>query len=266
MKRAITYALVTGAGIGLGKAIATELAKKGHNLLLLARPDESLVELSQYLSVQYKINTQCKEVDFTESDAMPSVQQWLKGYTVNILVNNAGIGGSNYFQHENIDNMDAMLKVNIRAMVLLTHMLMENMSKNAPAYILNVASMASCCPIAFKTIYPASKSFVYSFSRSLNEELKPLSISVSVLLPGPIKTNHEITSRINKQGWWVKAGLQNPKNIAEIAVRKMLNQNCVIIPGRINKINWLLLKLLPKGISIPLVSNAVKNEIQLAVV
>ncbi|WP_430815544.1 SDR family NAD(P)-dependent oxidoreductase [Carboxylicivirga sp. RSCT41] len=261
MKTLLKYALVTGAGMGLGKAMAIHLASLGHNLLLIARHGEGLVQLCDKLSRLYEIKVHCMEADFTNEKTFGRLEQWLKSYSVNILVNNAGIGGSNYFLDAKIESIDAIIKVNIRATVLLTRLLIENLHKNTPAYILNIASMASCCPIAFKTVYPASKSFIYSFSRGLHQELKSLNIHISVLMPGPIKTNMEISSRIDKQGWWVKAGLQKPHEIAEIAIKKMFKQQSVIIPGYINKINWLLLKLLPKNVSIPMVSNAIKNEL-----
>ena len=259
------YALITGAGMGLGKAIATELARRGHHLLLLARPGEELASLCHFLSSAYNVDTHFLEIDFTAPDTLKQIELWVQDYAINILINNAGIGGSSYFDQTNIHAIDAIIQVNIRTMVLLTRILIRNLQQHTPAYILNIASMASCCPIAFKTVYPASKSFVYSFSRCLNEELKPLGISVSVVLPGPIKTNKEVSRRISQQGWWVNAGLLSPHELAQLAIKKMMGKHKVVIPGSINKINWLLLKLLPKGISIPLVSRAVRNEIQVAV-
>jgi len=264
MKTIPKYALVTGAGKGLGKAIALELASRGRNVLLIARKGEGLEQLCCFIRSTYQVKAFRLELDFTESDALNKVQLWLEQYPVNILVNNAGLGGSQYFHKSDLDYLDAIIQVNVRILALITRLLISKLKQNSPANILNIASMAACCPIAYKTVYPATKAFVYSFSRSLTEELKGSDVNVCVVMPGPIKTNAEVSSRIERQGAWVKAGLQQPSELAAIALDKMFSKHKVVIPGWINKVNWLMLKLLPKNFCIPLVSRAVRNELSLA--
>ncbi len=261
MKPKVTYAIVTGAGKGLGKAIAQELARRHKNLVLLAKEGEGLIDFGQFLTHIYGVKVHCIELDFLQPESLSRVAKELEHLNINILVNNAGIGGSIYFDQTKIEQIDSIIQVNIRMLVMLTRLLVSKLKTQATSYILNVASMASCCPIAYKSVYPASKAFVYSFSKSLAEELKCFGIHVCVLLPGPIKTNSEVTHRIENQGWWVKVGLLTPEELAKISVRALLQKRRVVIPGIINKINWLLIKVLPKSISIPVISNAMKNEI-----
>ncbi len=263
MKTQIKYALVTGAGKGLGKAIATELATKHINLLLLAREGEHLQAFCQELKLKFAIDVECLEIDFLETNAISQIENFIRHKDVFMLINNAGIGGTMLFEKTGADFIDAVIQVNVRMLAMITRMMVNKLSEHAHSYILNVASMASCCPIAYKTVYPASKAFVYSFSKSLALELKQSGIHVCVLLPGPIKTNAEVSKRIEKQGWWVKAGLQTPEKLASIAVKSLFNHTEVVIPGIVNKVNWLLLRLLPKTICIPIISRAMKNEIQL---
>ncbi|TLX72272.1 SDR family NAD(P)-dependent oxidoreductase [Labilibacter sediminis] len=261
MKTNKIYALVTGAGKGLGKAIASELAQKGHHLLLIAREGENLSDLSCYLSLMYKVDVRFLEIDFLNENALKAIEEWILPYNIDILVNNAGIGGSTFFDHSDLPGIDAILQVNVRTLALLTRLVVYKLQQQTTSYILNVASMASFCPIAYKTVYPASKAFVYSFSKGLALELKDHGVHVCILSPGPIKTNAEVSKRIEQQGWWVKAGLWSPEKLASMTIRKMFNGQKVIIPGLINKLNWALLKILPTTISIPIVSKAVKNEI-----
>ncbi|MGQ1786864.1 MULTISPECIES: SDR family NAD(P)-dependent oxidoreductase [unclassified Saccharicrinis] len=257
------YAMVTGAGKGLGKSIARELAMNGYNLLLLAQKGEGLPLFCKELHQIFNVRAECLEIDFLWPDALSQIKAMLGKYEIKVLVNNAGVGGSMFFEQSNLAYIDTIVQVNVRMVAMITHLLIPKLKEHTESFILNVASMASCCPIAYKTVYPASKAFVYSFSKSLAHELRPHGVRVSVLLPGPIKTNSEVAQRIEKQGWWVKAGLQTPQQLAAIAIHKMLHHKKVIIPGWINKINWVLLKLVPQSLSIFMVSRAVKNEIDM---
>lgn len=134
--------------------------------------------------------------------------------------------------------------------------------KNHPnAYILNVASMASFSPIAYKTVYPASKAFIWSFSRGLYEELKDTGVFVGVIHPGPMRTNPDVIKRINRQGILGKMGLISTDRMAKIAIRQMIKRDSLIIPGYLNKLNWLLIKIVPVWIRLPLLSCVVKREI-----
>ncbi len=261
MKTQDIYGIVTGAGKGLGKSIAIELARRRKNLILMAKEGEGLNEFAKYLENKYSMKAEAYELNFLHPDSFLKMKKIVENKNVDTLVNNAGIGGSMYFDQSNVDQMESIIQINIRMLVLLTRQLTSKLKKQKKSYILNIASMASFCPIAYKTIYPASKAFVYSFSMSLAEELKRFGVHVCVMLPGPFKTNKEVSRRIEKQGWWVKAGLQTPERLASIAINAMYGGKKVVIPGFITKINWLLLKILPKSISIPLISNAVKNEI-----
>lgn len=84
---------------------------------------------------------------------------------------------------------------------LLTHQLLPNLQKSSKAYVLNVSSLAAFSPIGYKTVYPASKAFIHSFSRGLYQELKDTNVFVSVVNPGPMKTNAEVSRRIEEQGF-----------------------------------------------------------------
>lgn len=256
-----TFAIITGASKGFGRAISIELASRGRNLLLLSLKNEGLKMLSQQIRNLHGVDVEYLEVDFMKQDTIDKIKTWVKQYDIDILVNNAGLGGTKKFHHSEESYIEKIIQINVRMVALLTHSLLPKLMKNETAYVLNIASMAAFSPIGFKTVYPASKSFIYSFSRGLSEELRGSGVSVTVILPGPIRTNNEIISRIEKQGWWVHAGLQSPEKLAKIAVSSLFKRRRVIIPGMINKINWLMIKIIPPKLLIPLVSKRIKNEI-----
>ncbi|MBN1925874.1 MAG: SDR family NAD(P)-dependent oxidoreductase, partial [Prolixibacteraceae bacterium] len=141
-------------------------------------------------------------------------------------------------------------------------LLVPNLSRQSGAYILNVASMASFCPIPLKTVYPASKVFVYFFSRSLYYELKRKNIFVSVLHPGPMKTNPEVSRNIDFQGVVGKMGLLPTSRLSKIAISALFNKQAVIVPGLLNKITWVLMKVMPVQLQLYLGDRITQREIE----
>lgn len=258
-----SFALVTGASRGLGKEIARELARRGYNLLLVSLKNDGLNDVCLEISNQFGVEVNYLEANLSESHSVYEVAEWaLSKGRISILVNNAGIGGTEAFEEVSTEYIDTIIQLNIRATSLLTHLMLPELKRQKQAYVLNVSSMASFSPIAYKTVYPASKTFVWSFSRGLNEELKKTSVFVSVIHPGPMKTNPDVTKRIEKQGFFGRIGLVSPGKMGYIAVNQMLKRDSLIIPGFLNKINWLLIHLIPIWIRLNLLSNVIKRELK----
>jgi short-subunit dehydrogenase len=256
------YALVTGASRGIGKEMAFELAARKINLLLVSLKDEGLDDLCREIRDEYGVDAQYFETDFYKYESVYDVASWaISKYNPYILINNAGIGGTKAFESVPPEYIDAIIQVNIRATSMLTRLLLPELKKHKNAYILNVASMAAFSPFAFKTVYPASKAFVYSFSEGLREELKGTGVFVSVIHPGPVKTNADVTARIEKQGIFGRIGQVSPQNLANIAIRQLFNKDPFILPGMVNKINWLLMIMVPNAWKLMLLSRVVRKEI-----
>lgn len=247
--------------MGFGKELACELARRKINVLLVALPDEGLELLCRNLALQYNIEAHFFETDLSHSESVYKVAEWaLSNYRINILINNAGLGGSMPFETATIESLECMIQINIRTVTLLTRLLLSELKSHKKSYILNVASMASFSPIAYKTIYPASKSFVYSFSKGLNQELKGTGVSVCVIHPGPMKTNPEVTSRIEQQSFIARLGLISPKKVARIAIDGLMQKQSQIVPGLYNKLFWLLMKIVPVALRLNVVSDIMKYE------
>ena len=257
------YALVTGASRGIGKEMAYELAARKINLLLVSLKGEGLKDLCQEIRDKYGVDAQYFETDFYKYESVYEVANWaISNYNPYILINNAGIGGTKAFESVPPEYIDAIIQVNIRATSMLTRLLLPELKKHNNSYILNVASMAAFSPFAFKTVYPASKAFVYSFSEGLREELKGTGVFVSVIHPGPVKTNPDVTARIEKQGVLGRMGQVSPQELANIAIRQLFNKDSFILPGILNKINWLLMILVPNNWKLTILSRVIRKEIK----
>lgn len=255
-----SYAVVTGASQGLGKAFAETLASKKINVVLVSLPGQHLKELSQQLEETYQIKAHYYEVDLSVNENVMKLTEWLnRSFEIHILINNAGLGGTKKFVDASSSYINTILQVNVAATSLITHQLLPNLLRQPKAYILNVSSMAAFSPIGFKTVYPASKTFIHSFSRGLHEELKDTNVFVSVVNPGAMKTNVDVCKRIEKQGVLGKLTLLDPNKVAAYCIRQLFRKDSVIM---VNPISWLVMKILPIWIKLPLMTSAIRKEIE----
>lgn len=257
------YSLITGASTGLGKAFALECAKLGKNLILVSLPGEGLTELAREISGKYQVEVASYEIDLTEEDSIKHLSAWITdNYRVDLLVNNAGFGGSRRLDKTPYEYLDKMIKLNIRATSLLSYLMLPELKSHPRAHILNVGSTIVFSPVAYKTFYPGSKAFVYFLSRGLNYELKDTGVSVSVLLAGPMRTNAFVTESINVSGWLARWITMETEMMARIALRDTFRNKPVIIPGLGNKISVFLSRILPASFRIPRVSRNFLKEIE----
>ncbi|MDA3905424.1 MAG: SDR family NAD(P)-dependent oxidoreductase [Bacteroidales bacterium] len=243
------YTVITGASKGLGKCLAEDCAGRGRNLILIALPNESVSQTAKYLSNKYKVKALSYETNLKYEENLESLTKWINtNYKIDMLINNAGIGGTNHFGEVKTDYLDTILQLNMKALVLLTHKLLPLLKTQTESYILNIASLAAFGPMPYKTVYPASKAFVSSFSRGLNAELKGSNVSVSVAYPGGMATTPEIIERMNNYSSFVKSTFLSPEKTAEICIRKTLARKTIIVPGLANKLSRFFIAFIPEEI------------------
>lgn len=248
----MSYALITGASKGIGKAIARELAARKTDLLLVARSEHLLQELAAELSAGYGVQTAWLAVDLAKQDAPARINNWVaeQGYPVHILVNNAGFGlGGSFEQHAIEANRD-MMQVNMQVPVELCSLLIPELKKHPRAYILNIASSAAYQAVPGLAVYAATKSFLLSFSRGLQYELRKTSISVTVVSPGGTATEFASRARLSEKA--VKAGEKlnmTAEAVASLAVKAMFARKTELITGWLNKVGAALVWLLPKQLT-----------------
>ncbi|MBR9997939.1 MAG: SDR family NAD(P)-dependent oxidoreductase [Cyclobacteriaceae bacterium] len=233
MKSNKFYTLITGASQGIGMAFALECAQRGMNLFLVALPDPHLPEVESIIKRKFKVDVITFGIDLTHPDAARKVYEYaLDNYIqVNFLINNAGFGTSGLFETSKLDVNSRMIMLNVMAMVGLTRFFIPDLKKNRPSYILNVSSMEATLPLPYKTVYTGTKSFIYSFSLALREEVRNDGIRVSVVCPGSVMTNEEGFKRIQAHGARAKLLVKMPDYIAERTISAVLKGKVEIIPG-----------------------------------
>ena len=187
------WALITGASSGIGKELAFIHARKGGNLVLLARRERELQDLKELLIAKYEVNVLIYPIDLTENDAIRKVLYFLnqEKIQVEVLMNNAGFGGYGLFMDRSIENDLKMVDLNIKSLIELTHAILPMMKEKNAGFILNTASTAGFLPGPLQATYFATKAFVVSFTEAISYELKHTGISVTALCPGPVKTEFE---------------------------------------------------------------------------
>lgn len=261
MKDTEQYTLITGASMGLGKCLAEECAKRGHHLILIALSSEGIAKTALQLSKKYHINAIGCETDLTKEQNVHSLSDWLlANFNINFLINNAGIGGTEYFEKASVKYFQNIIQLNMSALVLLTHQLLPVLKQQPNSHILNISSMAAFGPMAFKTIYPASKAFVSSFSRGLNSELNGTNVSVSVAHPGGMATNADVSRRMEQYSKMVQSTYMSPEETARICIEQTIAKKTIIVPGLVNKINRFAFKWFPEKLRLQILANGARKE------
>lgn len=252
------YSVVTGAAAGLGRVYAESLAKRQHNIIAIDLPGTGLPELTQELAQRHGVKVNYYETDLTIADNVTQLSTDInRQYQVSVLVNNAGVGGTKRFDEADPTYLLNMIQLNIMATTLLTRGLISNLKQQPQAYVLNVASMAAFTPIAYKTVYPASKAYIYRLTQGLREEFKSRQIHFCVTTPGPMVTNPEVSARIKKQGFIATMTMNQPERIAEGSLTSLFKGRSTYIP---NPVGYLFLKIIPNRWRVPLISWGAKRE------
>lgn len=221
-------ALITGASSGIGRDMAKVLAKIGYDLIIVARRKDLLEELSADLDTNVIIEV----CDVSKKENCMKLFEKYKD--IDILINNAGFGTFGNFDETDLNTELNLIDTNIIGVHILTKLYVTEMAKRDNGKILNVASIAGFMPSGpLMSAYYASKSYVISFSKSINKELKKKksNVKISILCPGPVNTNFN-----NVAG--VKFGIKplSSEYVAKYAIEKMLKNKEVIIPGIMNKL------------------------------
>lgn len=183
-------ALVTGASSGIGRAIALRLAADGSDLVVVARRRDALESLAEELRASHKVKVDVVVADLAAADDLATVESRLHDTDrhVELLVNNAGLGGQGDFAGLPIDRQEHQIRVNVVAPVRLTHAALQGMVARGSGGILNVSSIAGTQPLPHVATYSATKAYLSTFSHSVHEEVRRSGVTVTALLPGFTRT------------------------------------------------------------------------------
>jgi len=252
----MSFALITGASKGIGKAIAEILAARGYDLLLVARSGDLLEQVSREIHASTQRTCHWLALDLAENQAAESLFDWCheNHYPVSILVNNAGYGLSGPFEKYSAREHAEMLQVNIITLTKLTRLFLPVLLQQPAGYILNIASSASYQAVPYLSAYAGSKSYVLNFSRGIHQELRNTNVSVTCISPGPTDTNFVNRANIGSKGKKAAERFNmSPQTVARIAVDSLFRKRPEVITGFSNKLSaffaWLLPKTLVEGVA-----------------
>lgn len=194
-------AIITGASSGLGVEFARQLAPEARGLILVARRREALEAVRAELVAAHpgltvEVIAADLATDAGRAAMLEAVASSVLGKTLNLLINNAGLGDYGTVASASPERLRAQIDVNVTAVVMLSHALLPHLKRSpeTPAGILNVSSLASMTPLPELAVYAASKAFVTSFTEALNIELAGAHVVVSCVCPGPTPTNFSQTA------------------------------------------------------------------------
>ncbi|MBB3457562.1 hypothetical protein FHT86_005880 [Rhizobium sp. BK313] len=183
-------ALVTGASTGIGALYAHRLAKRGYDLILVARNRDRLTTLAQRLTGETGRTVEVISADLNEKADLARVEETLRDdASITLLVNNAGVGGTAPLVASDIDKMEQMINLNVTALTRLTYAVVPGFVARGGGAIINIASIVAVAPEVLNGVYGGSKAFVLAFSQSLKHELADKNIKVQVVLPGATATD-----------------------------------------------------------------------------
>lgn len=244
-----SHVLITGATAGIGYELAKKFAKDNNNLILIARDKNKLIKVKEELEI-YNINVDVLSVDLADNNACDKIFTFVdeKNLTVDILINNAGIGSFGEFSNIPMEKELDLIDINIKSLTELTKHFLYKMVENENGIIMNVSSTAAFCAGPKMAVYYASKAYVLNFTEALNEEVKGKGVQVSCLCPGAVNTEFQSKSGIKKNAN-VNKNIMSAKKVAEIAYKNLKKGKVIIIPGFKNKMLVNMNKFLPRIIS-----------------
>lgn len=237
-------ALVTGASAGIGAELARLLALD-HDLVLVARDAARLEALAKELADAHGTAAEVLAADLGDDAQLAKVEQRIcdPDRPVEIVVNNAGFGTVGAFAELPREREDAMVRLNVLALVRLSHAAASTMVPRGGGGILNVASLGAFAPVPRMAVYGATKAFVASFTQALHEELLGTGVRVSCLCPG--FTHTEFQQRAGVSGGGPSFIWASAHDVAQTGLAGLAANRALVVSGALNKGTAWLTRLTP---------------------
>jgi len=236
-----SYALITGASAGIGKAFASLLAKRGLNLVLVARREEILKELAAGLKKDFNVEVVVIPLDLTREEASEELFEKVKDLDVGLLVNNAGFGYYGKFVKQESGKFAEMIKLNMLTFTLLTRKFSEHFIGRGRGGLILVSSLAAFQPTPGMALYGATKGFELLLGEAIAEEIKGKGVDLTVLCPSATLTEFQT----------VAGGVPHKGMTAEFVAENAINclgKKRIAIPGLWNKVLGRLNRFLPRNV------------------
>ena len=251
-----TTVVVTGASAGIGSQLARELARRGYNLVLVARRAERLRELAEELRLSHGIHAEVETCDLTDAGARRELVARLAAGERKVagVCNNAGFGTLTTLLESDLEREQQVVRLNVEAVHHLTGAFLPQMVEEGAGAILNVASTAAFQPLPGFATYAASKAFVQSFSEAVHAELGGTGVSVTCLCPGFTHTEFPDTAEAGEAQGTIPGFLwMEAPEVARVGVEAMVAGRRTAIPGLRNRGIMIGGRFAPRSVLLPLV-------------
>ncbi|SAK66187.1 SDR family NAD(P)-dependent oxidoreductase [Caballeronia ptereochthonis] len=183
-------ALVTGASSGIGAVYAERLARRGYDLILVARSRDRLATLAERITNETRRSVEILDADLNDRAALAAVEAKLReDASITLLVNNAGIGTHTPLLDSDVDAMTRMIELNVTALTRLAYAAVPGFVARGRGAVINIASIVSIAPEILNGVYGGTKAFVLAFSQSLHRELSGKGVRIQAVLPGATATD-----------------------------------------------------------------------------
>lgn len=238
------WAIVTGASSGIGWEFAHQLARRGNPVLAIARRRDRLDALAKDVgTIGGRIET--LTADLATEQGLASVRRQTDQLdNIELLINNAGVATAGDFARASLDREIGEIKINVEAVVSLTHNVLRGMVNRGRGGVINVASVVGFQPFPHFAVYAATKAFVISFSEALAQELKGTGVRVLALCPGSVKT--EIEFFAHNQGLLGKLPSLTAKQVAKTGLQALENGRVVKVVGGLNRFLPFVDRIMPR--------------------
>lgn len=230
------FVLVTGASTGIGAEFARQYAAKEKSLILVARSQDKLGALAEELHHRFGVEVKVFAQDLSQPEAAERVFEFckLQDAQVELLINNAGVGLANKFQHQRLAEIESMIRLNVMTTVKLTHLFLPGFLSRKSGGVINVASVAAFQGTPNMCVYAATKAFVLSFSEALAEELRGTGVRVVALCPGGTVTSFFQNAGYKQERF--RLPLQTPEAVVRTGIAALERGRVSVVSGWLNKL------------------------------
>jgi len=256
-------ALVTGASSGIGADLARELARDGYDLVVTGRRVEPMDTLAEELKA-HGASTIVVAADLSQAGAAARLVEEIESQrvTIDVLINNAGVGAHGRFDQADPARLVEMLQVNIVALTELTRLLLPGMVARRSGRVMLVASTASFQPGPQMAVYFATKAYVLSLGEAIAYELRGTGVTITTVCPGATATNFAKVAETENLAL-LKSSLNPVMSSAEVArigYKALKAGRRVVVTGLLNKIMAITGRLVPRAVSLSLANSMMSSK------
>lgn len=248
-----SFALITGASQGIGEAIARDLAKGGHNLILVARREEVLQKLGDELAAAHGVTVEVFAADLSKERDVTALLNHITNRKIHICVNSAGIASFGPFMKQDWEYETNQFNLNATAVFRITKAVLDQMVPRGEGALCNVGSAAGNLPIPNNATYVFTKAGVNMFTEALHYELKDSGVHVTLLAPGPVREAHipeeeqSIVDKVVPDFLWTTY-----ESCSADTLKAMRRNRRRVVPGPLSKAMDVVSTYAPRGILPPI--------------